>query len=381
MIVSKAEVTERYDIDANQVFYAKVKYMGMSELPINHCTPFLGGNEGGLVGAVPAEGTVILVCQPTGDDDWYYMGSTFDSEIVGLRDGARLESSKTEVSNRVTDYGGTTGAGIGDPHRIVFQDDFGNGLGLYYEKRGQGDMNIKSELSTGKGKRLALVDSPNTDCIIMEAGDSAEGVSKLTLTANPTSKGTPDNAYRLETTGPQQMINMESQTDIVVHNGGRELQLLNRASGWDGAASGAGVLAGNVNIQSYNRDVNVLATSQGEGASNIFIECPNASVENQLIQIRVAGDGTIRIQSGGKIEIAAGSQGLDVNSAGNLNINCNGSFNVNAGGAINMKAGGGDVGIQGAPNINLNPPAGVSPTAPTIGGSQNKYGSKGVTTY
>jgi len=44
MIVSKAEVTERYDIDANQVFYAKVKYMGMSELPINHCTPFLGGN-------------------------------------------------------------------------------------------------------------------------------------------------------------------------------------------------------------------------------------------------------------------------------------------------------------------------------------------------
>jgi len=46
-----------------------------------------------------------------------------------------------------------------------------------------------------------------------------------------------------------------------------------------------------------------------------------------------------------------------------------------------MKAGGGDVGIQGAPNINLNPPAGVSPTPPTIGGSQNKYGSKGVTTY
>ena len=172
--------------------------------------------------------------------------------------------------------------------------------------------------------------------------------------------------------GPQKYLNIESQTDIVVKDG-RELQLINLSTGAK-APEGKPNLAGNVNIQSEKKDVN-LFTKADEG--RIFIECINESGSNQVIEIQTNGsDGAIRIKTKGKVDIEATDIGI--NATGNINMKAAGDLKMESGGVTSIKAGG-NINADGS-QIQLN--GGMSTAAePDIGNAESYYENEGVTTY
>jgi hypothetical protein len=177
-------------------------------------------------------------------------------------------------------------------------------------------------------------------------------------------------SIQVESVGPQKYINTESQTDIVVGAGGRELQVLNNANGvpW-----GEGVQAGNVNIQSKWKDVNVFTQAE---QGKIFIECLNENGSSQEIVIETNGTGGgITIKTKGAVNIAAGED-INMKADGNINIDCQ-KYSVNCT-KVDIECGGG-VDIDGSV-INLASET-ASPTAPSIPSPQSKYQNTGVTTY
>lgn len=370
MRISRAEVTERFDIEQDQSFLALVEATGEEE-SIYFTTPFLGAVQGGMVGHVPTEGSVILCCIPEGASEWYYLGTTFERELS--TDGPKMQDLEIPKSQRATDIGGGTGAGTGNPHRIVLQDDFGNGLSLYHEKRGKGDQNVKTELKSGKGKRLAMIDSANTDCIVLETAGVTGGKSRILMgDDDPKADSIPADSLEIFTTGPQKYINHSSQTDVVVYNGGKELQIINKATGENSAP---GAHSGNVNIQSDNKDVNILALGKAGEQANIFIETLGGN-QGDTVQITVAGDGTVRIKSGGKIELDC-ADNLEINCGSDVNMSCQ-NFNVTAGGSVNLNA----ASLINADGTAMFLQSGNSSNpGATVGNAENKYGSGGITTY
>lgn len=370
MIISKAEVTERFDPKQDQACLAYVVSTGEEET-VYFTTPFLGAMLGGFTGHVPTVGSVILCCLPEGSTDWYYMGTTFDKELN--TDGPKMQDLGIAKSQRATDIGGGTGAGTGNPHRVLLQDEFGNGLGLYFEKRGGGDQNVKAELKSGKGKRLSLIDSPNTDCIVLETAGVSGGKSRILMgDDDPKADSIPADSIEVFSTGPQKYINHSSQTDVVVYSGGKELQIINKATGENTAPGGQ---AGNVNIQSDNKDVNILTLGKAGDQANIFIENLGGN-QGDTVQITVAGDGTVRIKSGGKIELDC-ADNLEINCGSDVNMSCQ-NFNVTAGGSVNLNA----ASLINADGTAMFLQSGNSANSgATVGNAENKYGSAGITTY
>jgi len=372
MKISLAEVTNRFDSDRNQKFEAKIHSIGMSEKWINFTSPYVTGARGGFVGHVPGKDTQILVVDPHDTGDWYYLASTFNREPVVGSDVEKGEVMTTNlnVSNRVTDIAGETGAGTGEPLRIVLQDNAGNNLGLYNEQRPDA-MNIKAELRSGLGKRVTLTDSLKQDKIVIDTG-SKSGASRITLGATDPDNGyNPANSVEVFTSGPQKYINTESQTSMLVEDG-REMNFINNSTGTN-AQSGSpqNEYYGNINTQSKYRDINTFTLAE---KGRIFIQCLNTDGTDQVIQLETNGEGgAIRIITNGKVDISAGDIGIS--TAGSINVRAGGNFNVDAGGEMNFRAGG-NINSDGA-QIHLN--SGESSTAtPSIGVATSYYGNTGV---
>ena len=223
----------------------------------------------------------------------------------------------------------------------------------------------KTEVHSEVNKKISLVDSPMIDSIILDSGNG----SKITLSDNPQNQSVPSRAIQVETVGPQKYINAESQTDIVVKDG-RELQVLNNSTGAN-APEGDPDLAGNVNVQSKWKDVNVFTQAE---QGRIFIECLNESGSNQVIEIQTNGsDGAIRIKTKGKVDIDAANIGI--NATGAINMKAGGAINIEAGGNLSLKSGG-TVFADGSPDIRLNE-GGSSSADPAIGNAESYYENTG----
>jgi len=362
-IISLAEVRERADATMNGCFKAKIYALNEAEKDINYISPYASNGEGAFI-AIPEEGTEILVCSPHGSSEWYYMGATFSPE-PGQVDGPTVPDGGVSPLSRV-DPDNYKARGI--PMRLTFKSVNGAGLTIS-EEYNPTFINKKTELKSTVNKTLTLNDSPAIDAIVLDSGNG----SKITLTDNPQNQSTPSRALQVETVGPQKYINVGSQTDIVVVDG-RELQMLNNSTG-SNAPSGEPNLAGNVNIQSKWKDVNVF-TQADEG--RIFIECLQASGSNQVIEIQTNGSGgAIRIKTNGKVDISAKNIGIAATE--NIDIKAAGKVNIEAGGDLSLKSGG-TVYSDGSPNIKLNE-GGSTAATPDIGNAESIYGNKGVTTY
>ena len=361
-IISLAEVGDRTDANLNGCFKAKVNALDQAEVDVNYVSPYATNSNGGMV-AIPEEGVEILVCSPHGSGSWYYMGATFSPEpeqVHGssLPDGSIYPLSRIDPENYKA---------RGVPMRINLKSV--NGAGLTMSEEYNPDfINKKTELKSTVNKTISLIDSPGIDAIILDSGNGA----KITLTDDPKNQSVPSRALQIETVGPQKYLNIESQTDIVVKDG-RELQLINLSTGAK-APEGEPNRAGNVNIQSEKKDVN-LFTKAEEG--RIFIECINESGSNQVIEIQTNGsDGAIRIKTNGKVDIEATDIGI--NATGNINMKAAGDLKMESGGVTSIKAGG-NINADGA-QIQLN--GGMSTAAePDIGNAESYYENEGVTTY
>ena len=362
-IISLAEVGDRTDATLNGSFKAKVYSLDQAEVDVNYVSPYASNSNGGLV-AIPEEGVEILVCSPHGSTSWYYMGATFAPEPEQV-EGSTLPDGSVHPLARV-DPENYKARGV--PMRVSLKSVNGAGLTLS-EEYNPDFINKKTELKSTVNKKLTLNDSPAIDAIILDSGNGA----KITLTDDPKNQSIPSRALQIETVGPQKYLNIESQTDIVVKDG-RELQLLNLSTGAK-APEGEPNLAGNVNIQSEKKDVN-LFTKAAEG--RIFIECINESGSNQVIEIQTNGSGgAIRIKTNGKVDIEATDIGI--NATDSINMKAGAAINIEAGGNLSLKSGG-TVFADGSPNIRLNE-GGSQSAEPQIGNAESYYENEGVTTY
>jgi hypothetical protein len=355
--ITLAEVRSRVDPGRSGSFKAKIVGEGNTTQSVYYVSPYGSNTEGAFV-AIPEEGTQILVCQPNGSSDWYYLGTTFAPEPKQTT-GSSVKDSKLMPIERTDPE---LYKARGKPMRYLFKSPFGAGITIADEYNPK-FINRHLTLTSTRDKRIILHDAPAIDSIILDSGNG----SRIILTDDPQNQSLSARAIQVESVGPQKYINTESQTDIVVGKGGRELQVLNNANGvpW-----GEDEEAGNVNIQSKWKDVNVFSQAK-EG--RIFIECLNQDGNNQEIVIETNGsDGAITIKTNGNVNIEAGQ---DINmKAPNVNIGCD-KFSVDAG-DIQMQ--GNQVNIDGGEVQLAN---GASPTEPSIPDPQSTYDNTGVTTY
>jgi hypothetical protein len=360
--ISLAEVGDRADGTLNGTFKAKIKALGSDYVDVNYVSPYASNTNGGFV-AIPEEGVEILVCSPLGTNAWYYMGSTFAPEPEQVI-GSKLPDAEVYPLARV-DPENYKARGV--PMRMSFKSVNGAGLTISEEYNPK-FINRKTELTSTVNKTVSLIDSPGIDAIILDSGNGA----KITLTDDPKNQSVPSRALQIETVGPQKYLNIESQTDILVKDG-RELQLINQSTGAK-APEGEPDKAGNVNIQSDKKDVNIFTKAE-EG--RIFIECISESGNNQVIEIQTNGEGGhIRIKTKGKVDIDA--KNIGINAAENIDIKAGGNIRMDSGGFTSILAKG-NINADGA-QVQLN--GGLStPSVPNITNSESYYGNDGVTTY
>lgn len=359
--ISLAEVRSRVDPGRSGAFRAKVASEGNTEQTVYYVSPY-GSNAAGAFVAVPEVGTQILCCKAAGGTSWYYLGTTFAPE-PGEVTGGKIKDTKLMPLERVDPE---MYKARGTPMKYTFKSPQGAGITMSDEYNPK-FFNRKTEITSGGAKKIMLSEAPTIDSIVLDSGNG----SKITLTDNPQTKGLPARALQVETVGPQKYINTESQTDIVVGKGGRELQLINNANGfvWGDSAE-----AGNVNIQSKWKDVNVFTQAE---QGKIFIECLNQDGTNQEIVIETNGsNGGITIKTKGTVNISA-DQDINMRAGRNLNIDCQ-NYSLNSRGEIDVKATA-NVDIDGE-KIYL-ASAKATPTAPSIPDPQSQYGNTGVTTY
>lgn len=359
-IISLAQVVDVVDVTRNGSFTATIDYLGNLRRSVHYVSPYGSNTEGAFV-AIPSVGTTILVCKLAGSEaGWYYLGTTFTKERNQV-EGDPIKEPCFPLERVLPRMYRSRGI----PKQMAFLNPIGAGLTISDEDT-EKYMNKSTELKSSTNKTVSLIDSPGIDSIIIDSGNN----SKITVSNDPQNQSVPAQAVQIETAGPQKYLNSGSQTDIFVGEGGKELQLLNKGNGVGWGDAGP---CGNVNIQSYKKDVNVFTKAE-EG--RIFIECLNESGSNQVIEIQTNGEGgAIRIKTSGKVDISASSIGI--NATDNIDIKAK-NIKMEATEVISIKATG-NINADGK-EIQLN--GGLStPADPGIGNTESYYGNVGVTTY
>ena len=82
MLISLAEVRDTFDPRKNGSFLCKIKSLGDAEKSVKWTAPVATGGNLTFTTPAPTPGTMILVTQPDGCGDWYYLCSTFAEEPV-----------------------------------------------------------------------------------------------------------------------------------------------------------------------------------------------------------------------------------------------------------------------------------------------------------
>jgi len=389
--ISLAVVEDVADSERNGGFSASITSLGGAVRPVTYVSPYVSNSEGAFI-AIPEEGTTILVCKPDENSSWYFLGATFIPEPGQAEGGAIPDGKYVEPVERVLpDLYRSRGV----PMQMAMKSPTGAGIMMSEEYTpgalGEpGYFNNEAEITASINKKIKLIESPGIDSIILDSGNN----STITLSNDPKAESLAHGSVQIETLGPQKYLNTGSQTDLVVGEGGRELQLLNKGNG---VAWGDGAICGNVNIQSYKKDVNIFTQAE-EG--RIFIECLNGGGSNQVIEIQTNGEGgAIRIKTNGKVDIEASEVGVQANSidvkantainmdAPTINLNgvvnaplVNAAFNGNITGTAGYAVTAG-LAVVGTPIVVTVPAPVVPPADPGIGNTESYYGNDGVTTY
>ena len=360
--IRTAEVRNRTLLGEDGTFMARVSDLGDADQIIYYVSPYGSAAKAGMI-AVPEVGTPILVCKPTDSNHWYYLGSTFapeyiprDDEVQGGESSAFASSSKIKHPFMRIDE--RMGKVSGVPNSIVLQGNHGQGLTISDERDGVTAFDVKTELRSN-GKKITLNDSQGVDSIKLDAGNNAS----ITLTQNPQDNPQKSAAsIEVDCNGPQLHVSRESDLEMKVLGGGRELNIHNSANGipWGNFQHANPINpAGNVNVQSDWGDVNIMSKSPLMG--RIFIETVNPAGQAQLIQLKTNSvTGGIVLQTNGTLAIDATN--IAMNSRGNVAIGCNGLFSVEALGGMTVQTPA-KIDLEGA-TVNLAPGATATPTIP-----------------
>jgi hypothetical protein len=359
MRISLAEVTDVTNISTSFKFKARISCLGNVELDVWYTSPYFGNKGAGFV-FIPSEGQSILVLQPEGEEEFYYIGTVLEESAAELVDDPIIPVEENIPPNERVDS--HMYSARGKPQRLLFKDPFGNKL-LLSQEYNDSYFNLKNELKSSVGKQVSLVDTPGIDSLIIK-NQHGDG---FVITSSPTSQD-PSRSIR-----SYAHISQEHRTALgryLVHLGdGRDITIVNTSTGqYKEAGDEDDLRYGNINLESRNKDINIYSRAS-KNLGKIHIECtdPNSS---QIIQVRTrSGDSTIRVDSNNKIEIRSAND-LHIEVGGNLNLRVGGKLSIEAGGRIDMKTSG-QFNLDGA-TIDLNSQQ-ADPDTPTMNPVESSY--------
>lgn len=280
----------------------------------------LSGKASGFFG-IPCRGRRVLVAQTENEKEFYFISVIHIPDFTHNEDTILSMVGQGPVPNDVyRQYGG-------NPGQMVVMDPYGNRLTLAhaYSPEPNKETN-KAEISSGLGKRLALIDSPLINKIVLET-ELNDGIEITSIQPNPV-KGLGPNHMLLHTKGVMQQF-ADAAIDIVVVDG-LELNIENKSTTYN---STSGVQSGNVNIKAHHKDVNITAMNASKNdtiAARVMIRAKGAQ---GLVQIN--SDGSVIIKAPNDQIFIEGS-GINIKSSSNVNIEAADNVNIRAGGRATM---------------------------------------------
>jgi|3_EtaG_2_1085321.scaffolds.fasta_scaffold00212_9 hypothetical protein len=350
MVVSKnttffslGTIVNTANFDNNGTFWAVLDALGNDAFPVNYTSPYTSRTEGAII-AIPEEGSRVMVCSPQASTELFYVGSTFlpdDPQIANPETSNKAIGDSAEPKEPIQRVEPNLYRMQGKPMKLCFRGTRGSGLSISEEFEGPKPMqaNIKTELVGQSGKKMSIVDSPGVDSIILknEFGDG------IRISTHPKDMGVCSQAITVQSRGPQQYINKEGQTDIMIKDG-RDLNITNESTGFNRNPDEPDRY-GNINIETKTNDVNIMSRKD-EG--RIFIQCIDPEGDNQVIDIETKGgtSSVIRIKSTGKVEVISDGN-MDLVSGGEINMKAAGDVNIESGGQISLKSSG-NVNVDGS---------------------------------
>lgn len=343
MQLRRAEVIDTRDFTLRGGFLANLGDLN-SLVYVKYVTPYLGMYNTGLM-AVPEVGSNILIAK-TDDNDghWYYMGGIVDPPQIAIGNPKSLIKEAGPLAH-IPDP--TIYEAGSSPQKVSITSPGGHKLSLS-EAYNKNFFNIKAELRSTLGKKIALIDGgegnpQKIDAIIIrnEHGD------RIKLTTNPDTVSAA-RSIELECIGPQKLICRKSDLDLLVHDG-RELNIKNTSTGINRNPTEPEKY-GNINVESEYQDINITVKAFD---GRVYID---ALGQEGLIQIDA--ENRIILFSGGDLDVYAGGE-INLDAAGDINIRSGGSVNINGRGGVNSEG----------REIHLNTPG---RTTPFDAGSVNK---------
>ncbi len=288
MKIKTGEVTSNLDFMEQGFFYVRTAEIEQP-FKVNYCTPYYAGAQGGFV-AIPEVGVKVLVCQTEDEDGWYYLGS-----VMGFGTGSNYNTPDNKLKDKGVLPDKKLYRARQVPQRYIWKTPKGSHI-LFSEEYNPEFFNVKVELKSPSGKTLKLIDSPDTDCVILENehGDRIKISSKGNSATAPRS-------IEVETKGIVNIISRESSINLNVIDG-REINIVNTSTGAKRSGSNDSS-PGNINIKSENGDVNL--TVEGDSGA-IFLDAKGSNghiVLRSAGEIDIEADKDIKISSGGNVVV------------------------------------------------------------------------------
>ena len=363
MIVKKGTVSSNIDDTGTGQFFVDIPGVG-NGIAVTYVSPMHSPGAGFVM--LPEEGSDILI-QDIGDGRWYYMGTivmpptkqTGDFEGGGKSHGQ--QGSVTDLSRLQGNSGQYETRG--KPQSMALKYNFG---GFAVSKESTPDMkNHYVSMEGNSGKMFRVMDGDKQDCLLIR--NEHDDMIRLTANTAETAENSPVRGVDIRSLGDHTYECTEGTTQHIVFDG-RELILINCSQGTNkGTDDGTGSENqwGNIDIESSNKDINILVgTESDDNMINLF-----AMGNDSKIQIN-SKDVIVNIAEGDITIIS--KKAVDIIAEDDLNLQSkNGSINLNAASDIKLQAGG-KVGIDGS-TVHLNEGAGNNDGATEVEIEDNDY--------
>lgn len=336
MKLYKAIVRSKQDTTKSGIFSCDVNgYDHLVDIGVNYVSPFYDVHNGGMF-APPAYGSEVLIYYDEDLRNYYYLGTIVGDpqSLPGIH-----SAQKNDVVNSKNVY---TPDGV--PKASTFTNSDGAGLKISdYSTDSSEQIQSKVQLKSNQGHELKLSDNPNMDAIFIKNKDG----DGITIAANRNLGELADNNIGIRSKNSINTYSKQGEINILLGDG-RNINVTNNSSGKKGSPINP---AGNINIKSLWKDINIFST----GITNPW----TGPAGRVLIS---TSEGLIQIKSGGPITIYSFTDDINVVAqTGNINLKAAQEINLDAGIGINLRTGtgasvqlaNGQASVAGAAGTNL----------------------------
>jgi len=295
-------------------------------LDVYYTSPYAGRASHGMVAGIPEEGDEILIIKPNNSENWFYLGSLWQSQEYAHLYDTEIPTEGPATNN--PDEPRAKGKTFPDdkmykhrgiPMRYFWKSPLGHKITLSDSQNNE-ERATYLQLASGKGKTITLDDSPGVDAIIM--GNEHGGHIKVS-TDGIVGKGQGSESIQVECKGSILLQSNEDDITIKVLDG-KDINIINMSNGTKKDPNFPEVDNGSINIHSQYQNINLsVAAPDGEiniraagdtGVINVIAEGDNSN-------LNLRSENTLSLSSKNKLNISSDSDDIDITSGGIVNIN------------------------------------------------------------